>query len=855
MPDKKNDAYTQFEEWLSGQPYWLQDATFQIYSGKPINDTLINSYADFCISQSRDEKVTFKKLPEKGSITSGNNLTVSVLKLSKVENVNALAKDTSLEFSPTGITAVYGLNGAGKSGFMRIFKQLSNNPYEEPIQPNVYKAENGEKASCEFDILVDDSEDKIVCDLSSKSTETYLRYCDVFDTRISNAYITSPNNASYQPFVFTVLSELSIIASRISGVLNARRRDIDLGQIGIPKDYKDCEGVDWLLNLNSKSTIPKEYTSWSDDNQRAIDKLLSMLDEKQLATKYNLDKAHSNAIKPILDDIIKAKASFNRDEIIDAYAKIVKAKEKLEIAQKLFADSADEKDKISISLPEWRDLWAMAKKYYEKAIYTDGSLSFAEEKSICPLCHQTLSGDACTRFKHVNHFLNGKCSEEYEKALSSYETKVAVLVARNVSIANIKNNLVSIFSDAEIESVISVYTALSQIKECTDINKKHDLVLKLNFEPIQKALSSKFEEINKEMAELKDAINNDKRKENRLKLTELNYHKWVYEHKDSIQKAIDNLSFNAILESAIKLTATNKITLETNKLADALITEAYIERFNYELHKMAPRLKVVLKKAPSRRGNSPYRISLDSENGAKYKPEDILSEGEQRIVALAAFFADATGRNNNTPIIIDDPISSLDLNYEKNATERIVELAQTRQVIVFTHRISMLSGIKEMCEQYKVPNEERFIRGTSRGKGVPDFEDEYRGDLKKQLKAFGERIKELKSKDPDSHEYSDGIGRICQQFRICVERSVEEIFLFGMVHRFDRRIMTKGKIQKVLQITEDDCNIIDAMMTKYSFTEHSQPSDSPPIDVDIDELENDIAEFKKWTEEFKSRKK
>ena len=48
----------------------------------------------------------------------------------------------------------------------------------------------------------------------------------------------------------------------------------------------------------------------------------------------------------------------------------------------------------------------------------------------------------------------------------------------------------------------------------------------------------------------------------------------------------------------------------------------------------------------------------------------MLSEGEQRIVALAAFFADATGRNEQTPIIIDDPISSLDYNYEEQYCQK-----------------------------------------------------------------------------------------------------------------------------------------------------------------------------------------
>jgi ABC-type transport system involved in cytochrome bd biosynthesis fused ATPase/permease subunit len=72
------------------------------------------------------------------------------------------------------------------------------------------------------------------------------------------------------------------------------------------------------------------------------------------------------------------------------------------------------------------------------------------------------------------------------------------------------------------------------------------------------------------------------------------------------------------------------------------------------------------------------------------KTSDILSEGEFRIVSLAAFLADTEGRGAKTPFIFDDPISSLDQVYEEATAQRLVMLSKTRQVIVFTHRLSLL---------------------------------------------------------------------------------------------------------------------------------------------------------------------
>ena len=65
--------------------------------------------------------------------------------------------------------------------------------------------------------------------------------------------------------------------------------------------------------------------------------------------------------------------------------------------------------------------------------------------------------------------------------------------------------------------------------------------------------------------------------------------------------------------------------------------------------------------------------------------------------------------------------------------------------------------------------------------------------------------------------------------------------------------MTNGKLTKLTRITDADCAFVDSMMTKYSFTEHSQPSDSPPIEIDIDDLNKDIGDYINWISEYRKR--
>lgn len=83
---------------------------------------------------------------------------------------------------------------------------------------------------------------------------------------------------------------------------------------------------------------------------------------------------------------------------------------------------------------------------------------------------------------------------------------------------------------------------------------------------------------------------------------------------------------------------------------------------------------------------------------AGFTPDVVLSEGETRIVALAAFLADTTGSNQLAPFIFDDPISSLDQDFEERVVTRLVELAKTRQVIIFTHRLSLIALVEAVIK-------------------------------------------------------------------------------------------------------------------------------------------------------------
>ena len=245
----------------------------------------------------------------------------------------------------------------------------------------------------------------------------------------------------------------------------------------------------------------------------------------------------------------------------------------------------------------------------------------------------------------------------------------------------------------------------------------------------------------------------------------------------------------------------------------------------------------------------------------------VLSEGESRIVALSAFLADITGLGQPTPFVFDDPISSLDQGFEERVVTRLVDLAKDGQVIVFTHRLSMLTLIesavdrlekKAILEKVPVPvtlHVEALYRlgnvvGIAHQLNIRDSKPQKA--VNRLLDEVIPQLQKLIDK-PDVPGYQERAKSVCSDYRILVERCVEKILFNDVLQRFRRSVETKGRIGALAKINPADCAFIDDLMTRYSVFEHSQPDEFPAALPDFDVLASDVSELSKWIGEFEKR--
>ena len=114
-----------------------------------------------------------------------------------------------------------------------------------------------------------------------------------------------------------------------------------------------------------------------------------------------------------------------------------------------------------------------------------------------------------------------------------------------------------------------------------------------------------------------------------------------------------------LLKKPKKITDTTQLTKKKSKLLEQLMTEKFITQFNNELNELgASRIKVEIKKTRSSKEKTFFSVKLKGlKGGNNTNITEILSEGEIKIISIAAFLAETTVRNKGAPIIFDDPVS------------------------------------------------------------------------------------------------------------------------------------------------------------------------------------------------------
>lgn len=857
MPDMQEEI----RDWLHQQQDWLQESAEILLS----SGTLTAS--DFDI----ETIASLLKTPEGRKITSHRTFaglgvapsTVEDLRLVEIGDIcgiENLVPRRPLTFGSGNLAVIYGHNGSGKSGYTRILKHVCGKPGLLELKPNVFQTPPTTR-SCRIAYSLTGAEQAVVWLVSDPPIDD-IRTIDIFDANAANLYLNGETAAAYTPPIVALFESLARVCDRVTAYLNAEQSRLVSTLPTLPKEYVSTPvgGVYAALKPDLSEDAIQNLTQWRVEDQQALDQLIERLNTPDPASVARKKRNTKAQLDKLAGELTRAAAAISNERL----EVIRNARSEAEIKRRIATESAQvgSSQLDGIGTDTWKALWQAARAYSETA-YPEQSFPVTDNGARCLLCQQDLSGDAKQRLIDFEAFVQGVVETEAKAAETAYKAVLESLPTRvDNEVILTACEAAGLSDDCWPDKLKEFWNEVG--KACASLmnGEREEVAAAVGSpESVLVELSGRSAALEREAAQNEEDANSFDREFAGKNKLNLDARRWTSQQTAAILSEVSRLKVVKSYDYLKLLANSRKISLKAGEIGEQVITQVYVDRFNSELKSLgASRIRVELTKARIDKGKTLHKLRLKGASQGQNLPELILSDGERRIVALAAFLADVAEKPNTAPFIFDDPISSLDHDFEWQVATRLAQLAQTRQVLVFTHRLSLYGAMddaaKKIGEDWRKSHlQKRCIESFSGAAGHPADEAVWNANTTKANNILLDRLNVAKKagETEGADAYRIHAQGICAEFRKLIERTVEDDLFNGIVKRHRRSITTDNLLAPLPYITIEDCRLIDDLMTNYSCYEHSQSQEVPVFLPEELVLRADIESLKRWREDFKKR--
>lgn len=841
--------------WLLRQQDWYQElAQRLIQQGALTAEDLQQVVA--LLKTPQGQKITgHRTFPGLGSAEQGDG-TLRLCRIEAIKGIENLAPRIPLEFGKGNLTVVYGHNGSGKSSYTRVLKRISGKPRAAQLKSNVFNPLPVER-SCYIKWEANGIAGEADWSPDSDAIDA-LKGIDIFDTDEAQHYLTQESAATYIPGVVGLFEQLAQYLKLVRNKLSDEQSQLVSKLPGLPAVYQRSRiaAIYGALSTATAENIAA-ITNWSEADEQALNALNERLSVQDPAESARNKLAVKTSVIQIVSKLELTAQAFNQLGIDGIRALRADAISKRTIA----LDSERVKNGLleGVGSPVWRAMWEAAREYSRQP-YPDKAFPVTHEAR-CVLCHQELSEAAQQHLNELEAFVQSRLEVDAVSAERLYAQAIGKL-----NILPTSAEIVTLCAGAALpeewkQYLTGIWNAASISRQAlTEHEASHNATPLADLTDAVTKLCAYRDRLQGEADQFqKDAAGFDRAKALQDK-NEAEARQWLTCQATAIMAEIERLRKISEFEVWISLAGSRPLSTKAAEITQKVVTEAYATRFNRELNVLGARgLQVELVKI--RTENAKVLHQLQLKGAQRDKLHNVLSEGERRVISLAAFLADVSDRPGSAPFIFDDPISSLDHEFEWHVAKRLVELAKSRQVIILTHRLSLYGVIEDLSkkegEQWKKEHHKSIcIESFDGAAGHPADQEVWNANTKTANNILLSRLEAAykAGKEHGAIAYRGLAQGVCSDFRKLIERSVEEDLFNGVVIRHRRGIQTDGRLPFVQDISKEDCKLIEGLMAKYSCYEHSQSTEMPAFIPEYNELKGDISNLKEWREQLKTRR-
>lgn len=871
--------YEELLVWSRNRPIWQQDALRRLAQNGELttNDLAelelqIRKEAGFPTENAlQPEPLAAEHLSQASSAAT----KLVLASLGPVQHVDRLTPNQPpLRFAVNGVTVVYGSNASGKSGYCRIAKRLCRSQRPVELHGNVYGdvAQDKPEVKVAFRVGGDDQpkDERIWHDGQEPPSE--LSRISVFDAASARVYVDEQRKIEFLPYELDLLKKLGLACQYLEKGFKERFGVVNK-EVTIPFPEGFHEGTTVQVALaslapsNDLVDMPSEQSlralgTWTTDMQAEI----AAAEEQLKQDPKNMISLRINAKRAL--EIAKGEISNIEDNLADTIIAAIRRSQQTTEACRRAAE-VDAKNLFKdqpiadLGSETWRNMLIYAREF-AATIFSDMSPPQLANGGLCVLCQQDLNEDASVRLREFDKYISGRAAEESVAAEQQFAKHQEEFKASNVKQRDEIDALLSAYTglpNAHKDGAALVATfvekARERLKAVKDALQDERYDVLDNIDPLPSSPANFLEkEINRlkhEITELEkiecDEAGLDKL---RAKQTELSDRKQLSETIESIIERRNYLEEHHRLTECRSQCRSGTVTRRITDRRREILTPELKKSLRKELKRL--QLTHIPLDLSDHGKDAESIIEIELEICQQINKSDILSEGEQRALALACFLAELHEIGSDHAIIVDDPVSSLDHGRMNAVAKRLAEEASCgRQVIVFTHSIlfhhmlwteTRRVQVGLHCEWMSSEGNDKFgLIGAS-------------GPLW-QMKDVRMRLKEIKKEFQDlinrGYDHKDQKCRpavigIYTKMRETWERTIEDVLLNKAVQRFRPEIMTQRLEAACIDPSTDYPAIFEGMKRCSHYSGHDPASDIPSDLPTSDQIACDISDLKSFSE-------
>jgi energy-coupling factor transporter ATP-binding protein EcfA2 len=866
--DAKVTVLEELLQWSKDRPSWQRDALRRLILNGELSDEDIGALTDICksahgLAESTEvAPLTKDHVPDK----KVGAAPVSLISIFHHRGVNALAEGQTLRCSPN-LTLVYGDNGAGKTGYIRILKSACRARGQEQILGNVVSGVAPLTPIVSIKYRVGNEQDAL--EWSGNGPDEFISRVSVFDTQCAAVYLTEKTDVAFRPFGLDLFDKLVKACKAVRAKLESEQRALASNALtAVQAEVGDGTAVARLLANTTSLTKPESVQALAhvtpEDEGRLTFLEKSLLDlqandPKKLSRQLTL---RASQVRSLTRHLKEAEEALSVEAVAAVFAARTEGHRKREEAKRLREATFHAGALTGTGSGLWSTLWESARRFSQEKAYPGQPFPVVENGANCLLCQRDLDPAARERLKQFEEFVSSTTERELREIRDRFVGLQRGFAELATTTEAAEQTLEEIRIDHDV--VADTITSALNINE----SRRNVVVLALTRDtdlpddcPALVSVASEAnalaEQLDTRIETLRLTVTDEARKTMTTEAQELRARKVLALRQQVVLDEIERKKRYAAYGLCIDETKTQAITQKSTAVTRTFVTETLKQRFQDELASLAFRhVEVELNEVGGAEGVLYHKLILVRAPGVDLPK--VVSEGEQRCLSIAAFFAELSTADDPHGIVFDDPVSSLDYKWREGVARRLVQESRTRQVVVFTHDVVFLLLLKQFAEEQGVEQLDQHVRQLSKGAGV--CAEELPWVAMPVKKKIGYLKKERQAADKLYREghlaaYEKEATYLYGLLREAWERALEEVLLGGVVERFRPGVQTQH-IATIADISEKDCRILDAAMTKCSrcLPGHDKAAAARAPVPEPAELKTDIESLEEWVAEIRSRR-